>query len=446
MKPDLLDEVTEQLEQLANCRSPYLIGVRHHSAAICRIIDPLLRQIKPSCILLELPVDFADWLHLLTDEQTSAPIAISAADPFGNLAFYPLADFSPELIVLRWAKKHQVPVVPIDLSTGAQVLASKQQQIHQLLEGSLASQQLLHPRDMQLYSSFLERLLSKTYSTDTGQLWERLVETPGMLSEPESVRRAALLFGWAVRESQRGQAPSNQLRSLNSQRDLIRECAMREALRNAPTNCVACIGSFHASALLPNVVESTQVVDRQLLELIAQDKQEVGVSLVPYSFAQLDERSGYPAGIRDPIWHDRAVAAAEKKSIDQVATELAVDICRFLRSRGHVAGTPDAIEIVRMMRDLAMLRGLPAAGRGEFIESIQSCLVQGELHGRARVIAQAMEQVLIGEREGRVSPNTPRCGLSKCMDEQFALLKLPTKDVKEIRLDVLRDNRDRTEL
>lgn len=443
MKPDLLDEVSEQLERLANCRSPYLIGVRHHSAAICRIIDPLLCQIKPSCILLELPVDFADWLPFLTDEQTTAPVAISAADPFGNLAFYPLADFSPELIILRWAKEHHVPVVPMDLSAGAQVLPSKQQQIHQLLEGLLALQQPPHPGDMHLCSSFLERLLSKTYSTDTGQLWERLVETPGMLGEPESVRRAALLFGWAVRESQRTQDPSNQVRSLNFQRDLIRECAMREALRNAPTNSVACIGSFHASALLPSVVESSQDLDRRLLELIAQDQKEVGVSLVPYSFAQLDERSGYPAGIRDPIWHDRAVAVAEKNSIDQMATELVVDICRFLRSRGHVAGTPDATEIVRMMRDLAKLRGLPAAGRGEFIESIQSCLVQGELHGRARAIAQAMEHVLIGEREGRVSPDTPRCGLSKSMDEQCTLLKLPTKEIKEIRLDVLRDNRDR---
>lgn len=443
MKPDLLEEVTEQLEQLANCRSPYLIGVRHHSAAICRIIDPLLRQIKPSCILLELPVDFADWLHFLTDEQTLAPIAISAADPFGNLAFYPLADFSPELNILRWAKEHHVPVVPMDLSAGAQVLPTKQHQINRLLERSLASQKRPYPGDLPLSSSILERLLSKTYSFDTGQLWERLVETPGMLSEPESVRRAALLFGWAVRESHTDQTPSNQLRSLTSQRDLIRECAMREALRKAPTNSVACIGAFHASALLPSVVESTSDVDRQLLELIAQDNQQVGVSLVPYSFAQLDERSGYPAGIRDPIWHDRAVAAAEKNSIDQLATELVVDICRVLRSRGHGAGTPDATEIVRMMRDLAKLRGLPAAGRGEFIESIQSCLAQGELHGRARAIAQAMEQVLIGEREGRVSPRTPRCGLSKTMDQLFTLLKLPTKEIKEIRLDVLRDNRDR---
>lgn len=443
MKPDSLDEVKEQLDQLANCRSPYLIGVRHHSAAISRIVEPLLRNVNPSCVLLEMPIDFADWLHLLTDEQTTAPIAISAADPLGNLAFYPLADFSPELIILRWAYKHNIPVIPIDLSAGAQVLPGKQHLIDHHLDAWFAEQPSQQPPYKPSNTSLLDRLLSKTYSSDTGQLWERLVETPGILGDPESVRRAALLFGWAVRESQANSKITNQPRSLLMQRDLLRECAMREALRKAPPNSVACIGSFHASALLPTIVESTRDLDRKILEIIASDQQEVGVSLVPYSFEQLDERSGYPAGIRDPIWHDRVLAASEPHKLDQAATELVVDICRFLRSRGHVAGTPDATEIVRMMRELAKLRGLPVAGRGEFIESIQSCLVQGELHGRARAIARAMEHVLIGHRVGTVTPSTPRCGLAKNIDEQFALLKLPTKEVKELRLDVLRDNRDR---
>ncbi len=86
--------------------------------------------------------------------------------------------------------------------------------------------------------------------------------------------------------------------------------------------------------------------------------QSVGVSLVGYSFEQLDERSGYPAGIRDRVWHDQIVASSSFDQMDGVATKLVVDICRAMRVRGHVAGTPDASEIMRMMRDLAKLRGL----------------------------------------------------------------------------------------
>lgn len=443
MTNDSFAEIPRQLEQLATCRAPYLLGLRHHSAAICRIIDPLLRELKPACILLEMPTDFAAWLDFLTDEQTTAPIAISAADPQGNLAFYPLADFSPELVILRWAKRHRVPLIPFDLSAGAQVLPSKQAHIDQILDSLLQSQNTCARDAGEPDSSLLEQMLAQTCSADTGQLWERLIETPGLHGDAEAVRRAALLFGWAVRKSHTASTIPAREQFSSTKRDLIRECAMREALRKAPPGSVACVGAFHAGALLPSVVECSRDWDREVLACLEHDSQSVGVSLIPYSFQQFDERSGYPAGIRDPIWHDRMVAAATPQAVDQITTELVVDICRLLRSRGFVAGTPDATEILRMMRDLAKLRGLPAAGRGEFIEAIQSCLVQGELHSRGRAVAQAMEQVLIGEREGKVTPHTPRCGLAQHLDDQLAFLKLPTSEIKELRLDPLRDPRDR---
>ncbi len=254
-----------------------------------------------------------------------------------------------------------------------------------------------------------------------------------MLADPESIRRAALLFGWAVREDS----------SSIPLRDLLRESAMRQAIREAPEHSVALIGSFHASALLPSVMIASKEHDQFVLDLIQEDMQSVGVSLVGYSFEQLDERSGYPAGIRDPVWHDQIVASSSFDQMDGVATKLVVDICRAMRVRGHVAGTPDASEIMRMMRDLAKLRGLPMAGRGELIEAVQSCLVHGELHGRAREVARALESVLIGNRRGKVTDKAPRCGLALAMDDVFRLLKLPTDEIKEIRLDVLRDARDR---
>jgi Mg-chelatase subunit ChlD len=428
-----------QIDLLSDCREPLLIGVRHHSAAITRALTPLLDAFQPKNILLEMPSDFSDWIEHLADEQTVAPVAISAADPHGNIFFYPLADFSPELVAIRWAKKHRVPIVPFDLSAGAQVVESKIERLDEAIrawmeqqpsgrkQASESTSQSSSPRTL------LHELLARTYSEDTGQLWERLIETPGMLGDPESVRRAALLFGWAVREN-----------NSNIQlRDLLRESAMRQALREAPEQSVALIGSFHASALLPSVLAASKEHDSFVLDLIREDMQSVGVSLVGYSFEQLDERSGYPAGIRDPVWHDRIVASDDFGQMDSVATKLVVDICRAMRTRGHVAGTPDATEITRMMRDLAKIRGLPMAGRGELIESIQSCLAHGELHGRAREIARAVESVLIGNRKGRVTDKAPRCGLSLAMDEVFRSLKLPTTDVKEVRLDVLRDARDR---
>ncbi len=150
--------------------------------------------------------------------------------------------------------------------------------------------------------------------------------------------------------------------------------------------------------------------DQFVLDLIQEDMQSVGVSLVGYSFEQLDERRGIQRvfatrfGMIKSL--HRAVSIRWMES-QQSWLWIFVERCAFaVMSRG----TPDASEIMRMMRDLAKLRGLPMAGRGELIEAVQSCLVHGELHGRAREVARALESVLIGNRRGKVTDKAPRCG------------------------------------
>lgn len=423
-----MKQVADRIALLCACRSPLLIGVRHHSAAIACTIGAMLDAFKPNQLLVEMPTDFNDWLQYLADDETVAPVAISAASDNGDLAFYPLADFSPELVAIRWAFKHGVPVVACDLSIGAKV---------KLEPPELPDDNSLH-RSSSPEHRLLDELLRRTSSRDTGQLWERLVESPAMLADPESIRQAALIFGWAVRES----SPTV------SMRDQLREAAMRECIRNSPAHCAAVIGSFHAGALIDEVVKREADNDQRLLAELPRSPNGVGVSLVPYSFEQLDERSGYPAGILDPVWHQRMVTAGNADAMDKAASEIIVAICRQMRRRGHVAGTPDASEIMRMMRDLARLRGLASPGRSELVESIQSCLVQGELHGRAREVSKASAHVLIGDRQGTVSRRVPRCGLAASLETLLESLNLPTQKTlgeqpREVRLDVLRSPRER---
>ena len=420
--------VADLIASLCESRSPLLIGVRHHSAAIACTIHAMLDTFKPDQLLVEMPVDFNSWLEYLADDETVAPVAISAASDNGDLAFYPLADFSPELVAIRWAFRNGVPVVACDLSVSAKVKVDPPE----------------IPDDISVDRSssgeyrLLDELVRRTSSRDTGQLWERLVESPAMLADAESIRQAALIFGWAVRQSS----------STISMRDQLREAAMRESIRNSSPHCAAVIGAFHAGALIGEVVEREAENDRRLLAELPRSSHGVGVSLVPYSFEQLDERSGYPAGVLDPVWHQQVVMAGSAEAMDKSASEIVVAICRQMRRRGHVAGTPDASEIVRMMRDLARLRGLASPGRSELVESIQTCLVQGEFHGRAREVSKASAHVLIGDRQGSVSRRVPRCGLAASLETLLESLNLPTQktlgdDPREVRLDVLRSPRER---
>ncbi|MBD0670162.1 hypothetical protein BU198_05405, partial [Streptomyces sp. CBMA156] len=98
---------------------PYLIGVRHHAPSLSAVVPALLDAARPEAVLVELPAEFQPWLGPLADEATLAPVALAAA-PAGpeeeaGPAFYPFADFSPELVALRWARDNGVEVIACDL-------------------------------------------------------------------------------------------------------------------------------------------------------------------------------------------------------------------------------------------------------------------------------------------------------------------------------------------
>jgi hypothetical protein len=169
-------------------------------------------------------------------------------------------------------------------------------------------------------------------------------------------------------------------------------------------------------------------------------------SLVPYAFDLLDSRSGYPAGIRDPRWQQSVfTAAGDPERIRAAAARAVTDLCRELRSAGHTAGTGEAAETVRLAGDLARLRDLPAPGRGEVLEAVTTVLGQGELLGRGRALAKALETVLVGAERGRVAPGTPRSGLGPAVEADLTALRLPNPDSpksREVRLDPLRTELD----
>ena len=212
-----------QLNALLECGEPFLIGVRHHSAALARAIPNLLDELQPECVLIELPIEFAHWLPWLGHEDTTAPVALAgcATNAFG-LCFYPFADFSPELAAVRWALQNHVPVKPCDLPISRHRSGERE-----------------HPPAEE--NGLLARLFQKTQTRDVGTLWERLVETPAVGSTPEAIRRSGLMFGYALRRND----------GMASDYDRRREAHMRECIANETGRIAVVVGAYHAPALLP---------------------------------------------------------------------------------------------------------------------------------------------------------------------------------------------------
>ena len=487
-------EVNAVLDTLYGCERPYLVGIRHHSPALSVVLPDLLAKYQPEMLLVELPAEFTDWLGWLADPGTTAPVALAGVvAEGGGPAFYPFADFSPELVAIRWAVAHGVPVVPCDLPLAdpawrdphadaawrapapqapldhgpaqkapldhrpAQRAPLDHRPAQEAPSGPEPAREAPPSRRLTLTQG-LPTLAQGLKAAASGRadedMWDRTVEARAPGADTEAIRRAALLVGWALRHDTERAGGVSRI-------DLCREAWMRRCLAEAAGKRVAAVvGAFHAPALLPSAPDTdtpaTGAPDTDARNTGAPNTGApngrvrpagtVVTSLVPYTFELLDERSGYPAGIRDPQWQQAVLrAAGDPLAIEAAATESVVQICARVRAAGHPAGPAEAREAVRLASDLARLRGLPAPGRGELVEALQTVLAQGEVMGRGRAVAAAMERALVGDRRGTLAPGTPRSGLGPAVRDLLAALRLPGPGgpEKEVRLDPLRSDLDR---
>lgn len=435
----------EALAALTGPSAPYLVGVRHHAPSLAAAVPALLDEAKPDVLLVELPAEMQEWLPWLGHEETRAPVALAAAPADGHggpggPAFYPFADFSPELAAVRWAARQGVPVIACDLPLADRAWGEVRRSGGRQAGGP----------------GLADVLRTRLTGRPGDDLWDRLVEATAPGSPPEALRRAALLTGWALREDAVAAGGVPEL-------DLRRERWMRARLAEATAHgerAAVLVGAFHAPALVRQEAgtdavpeDSARVRQDSGGETATADAaQQRGwtTSLIPYTYALLDERSGYPAGIRDPEWQDMVLrAAGEPVALQEALARAAVRVCAELRGLGHPSGPADAREISRLASDLARLRGLPAAGRGELVEAVQTVLTQGEPYGRGRAVAKAMERVLVGTRGGRPAPGAPRSGLVPAVEAELAGLGLPGPAdggpgaARDLRLDPLRSDLDR---
>ncbi|MFB6877897.1 DUF5682 family protein [Streptomyces sp. NPDC056323] len=487
------------VDALAASRAPYLLGVRHHSPALASVVPALLEEARAEVVCVELPTDFQPWLEHLADPETVAPVALAGAGEGGRLSFYPFADFSPELAAIRWARSRGMEVVCCDLPLGdprwsARALgpvrehdgseaARPEADVPPGATGALDAGPNPAPGDgtTRARRSYAEALAAAGTGRDGDDLWDRAVEVLAPGCAPDAVRRAALGVGWALRADAAVPAA-----------DLAREERMRQVIASAAADgrrVAAVIGAFHAPALLA----STQVdagaeagagtagcLGATGLAVVPAEAAPRGAgsrtrgsgtdaaavraagsaggegaaatdgsavtSLVPYSFDLLDSRSGYPAGIRDPLWQQAVLTAAgDPERIREAAADAVTGLCREMRRNGHTAGTGEGAETLRLACDLAALRGLPAPGRGELLEAVTTVLGQGEPLGRGRALARALEAVFVGTARGRISPHAPRSGLGPSVETELAELRLPRPDDpdrRDLRLDPLRSPLD----
>jgi uncharacterized protein with von Willebrand factor type A (vWA) domain len=392
-----------------------LFGVRHHSPACTRALLAAVEDLHPAAVAVEFPADLAEHFRWLGHSGLRTPVAVAVAAgeagrpaPRGSMSLYPFADFSPELAVVRWAVSHGVPVHAVDLPVGATVTDPGTQS-----GGD-------HPASPPGLSDLVSQ-----------ESWDARVETMSVGADWRAVRRAALAVGYAARLEEFADGRLVDPWTTAREMHMNREITALTAQHDVAGPVLAVVGSFHAAALLtPAADPGAEFIDPPVSPVVS--------SLVPYTFAQLDSRSGYPSGIRDPQWRQLSLQVREASDLTPLVTAVITDVARALRTAGHSAGPAEIAEAVRVTAGLAAIRDLPAPGRREVLEALTTVLAEGSVAGHGRAVAEALQQVMVGDRTGQLPPGAPEPALLAAVRAQVADLGMPTKErsaAKDVRVE-----------
>lgn len=419
--------------------------VRHHSPACAWQLDQLLRDVKPSAILVEGPRGFTDTIPFLVHDAARMPLAIytytverAAADlpPRRRAAYYPFCDYSPELVALRAARRHDVPARFIDLDFAEQCAleASADDAADPDRPGDGAAS-LLDERRYER-SRYLHALAEQLGCRDHEELWEHLFEAPmAGRSLREHVTAVAAYCHLARLESTDAE--------LQADGTLAREAEMawhiHEALAQRQPGdgpVVAVIGGFHA-VVMPALLAAPPARPRVQRGALADEAS----ALIRYGFDRLDRLNGYAAGMTSPAWHQRVweqtgrfakladVADAGRRGRQEVAMTMLFDIAVELRERHAVAlPMPALTAAFEQALRLATLRRREAPVRDDVLDAVRSCFVKGEADAEGALILAVSRRLLCGTAMGSVPAGASTPPLVKDFDYRARRQRLKIDD------------------
>ncbi|WP_006603738.1 DUF5682 family protein [Streptomyces auratus] len=447
---------------------PLLLGVRHHGPGSARAVRAALEQYTPAAVLIEGPPEADELVPLAAREEMRPPVALlaHAQDDPGRAAFWPLAEFSPEWVAMRWALEHGVPVRFIDLpaanslamgeggeqpegrTSGGEepegerpdgVQAGGEEPAGEQADGETSGGD--GPEGEQGTRADVRvdpvRVLAEAAGYDDPERWwEDVVEHRG--GGGTSRRGGAESGGGAEADAA---APFAALAEAmgalreaygdgGHDRDPVREAHMRLRLRAARKEfgddiAVVC-GAWHVPALARR---TTMAADRQLLKGLP--KVKATVTWVPWTHRRLSRHSGYGAGIASPGWYGHLFSAPDRP-VERWLTKVA----GLLREEDYAVSSAHVIEAVRLAEGLATVRGRPLAGLTELDDAIRAVMGDGSDAPSSLI----HDRLVVGEVLGEVPEDAPAVPLQRDLARTRRTLRLtPQALERELELDLRKE-------
>ncbi|AYL37783.1 DUF5682 family protein [Streptomyces fungicidicus] len=399
----------------AEAGGPLLLGVRHHGPGSARAVRAALEEARPGVVLIEGPPEADPLVALAAEEGMRPPVALlaHAVDEPGRSAFWPLAEFSPEWVAIRWALEHGVPARFIDLPATHTLAWTADGGDDGEGDPSAGDGVRIDP---------LGALADAAGYDDAERWWEDAVEHRGTGEGDALAPFTALEEAMTALREEYG--------SGGHRRDLVREAHMRlriRAARRESADGVAVVcGAWHVPALRRT---ATVAADRALLKGLP--KVRTDMTWVPWTHRRLSRTSGYGAGIDAPGWYGHLFAAPDRP-VERWLTKVA----GLLRAEDRTVSSAHVIEAVRLAQTLAAMRGRPLPGLSETTDAVRAVMCEGS----DVPLALVHDQLVVGDVLGEVPATAPAVPLQRDLARLQRRLRLrPEAAQRELELDLRKE-------
>jgi hypothetical protein len=395
------------------------LPIRHHSPACAWHVGRFIREVKPQRVLIEGPRDATALIPFLMDPALRAPVAIYTSYverqeeglPQRHGAYYPLCDYSPELVALRAGHEVGAECCFIDLTYPEMVAA----------EGRPAAgtARSLQDEGCLRHSALLRAVCRRVGARDHDDLWDCLYETDFRNVDTAVFFQKVLTYCALARLDYTDAMIAAEAHD-------VRESAMAAEIKGQEGRTVVVTGGFHTVAL-PGATPKRPPAVR-----LARSE-DAAVTLMRYNFEQLDRLNGYSSGMPSPAFYQRLWEGGD-------VAGLLVDLARTLRERHAAPSTADAIASLEHVRRLAAFRSHPVPTREDLLDGVRSLFVKGSLDVEGVAVMAAARQYLAGDQVGSVPAGAGRPPLVEDFESCAARhrLALPEAAVREATLDLYR--------
>ncbi|MEV0903872.1 DUF5682 family protein [Streptomyces hokutonensis] len=410
---------------------PLLLGVRHHGPGSARAVRAALAAARPRVVLIEGPPEADALIPLAAEEDMRPPVALlaHAVDEPGRSAFWPLAEFSPEWVAIRWALEHGVPARFIDLPAAHTLAWEREGKDTPDAEDEPTGEERQPdppapdtPSGPDIRVDPLAVLAETAGYDDPERWWEDVVEHRGAGERDPFAPFTALEEAMGALRETYGAGGHD--------RDLVREAYMRLQVRAAQREfedrvAVVC-GAWHVPALRQRTAVAA---DRALLKGLPKVKAEL--TWVPWTHRRLSRAGGYGAGIDSPGWYGHLFAAPDRP-VERWMTKVA----GLLREEDRIVSPAHVIEAVRLAETLAVMRGRPLPGLGETTDAVRAVMCEGS----DVPLSLVRDRLVVGDVLGEVPPGAPAVPLQRDLDRQQRRLRIkPEALERELELDLRKE-------